>query len=150
MGEGIGFEFFKKLKSLPNVRIYSSIIDGKNLYKNINCLAVAIIAGTLGLEAAMERVPVFIFGRPIFYVAECFIKPKNFTEFFQIVMAIIRNQYKFDENSLYAILQALQDSASYADVDLTKAKNWLELGYMGNFATANYIHDEYINSIVSR
>jgi hypothetical protein len=131
------------VQSLPNVRLYGTGISAESMYCNSNCLAVAVISGTVGLEAALKRKPVFVFGRPIYHRADCFIKPKSFEEFFLHVRKIMNGEYKFDEPALYAILQAMKDSVHEADVDFTKARSWLEFSYLGNANMSKFINQQY-------
>ena len=144
VGLGLDYTFYKRLKSLPNVRLYGTAVTAESLYSRPNCLAVAVIAGTVGLEAALKRKPVFVFGRPIYYQADCFIKPQSFDGFFLTLKQIMRGDYHFDEEALYAILQALKDSVVMADVDFAKAGNWYELSRLGTVNTAKVINEYYL------
>jgi Capsule polysaccharide biosynthesis protein len=143
MGLGLDYYFYKRLQSLPNVRLYGTRISAEAMYCDSNCLGVAVIAGTVGLEAAIKKIPVFVFGRPIYHAGDCFIKPKNFDDFFLTLKTIMNKEYSFNKTALYAILQALKESVIQAEVDFTKARNWLELGYLGNANTVMFINQQY-------
>ncbi len=143
MGLGLDYGFYRRVQALPNVRLYDASISAESMYCDSNCLAVAVIIGTVGLEAAIKKIPVFVFGRPIYHAGDCFIKPKNFDDFFLALKTIINKEYSFNETALYAILQALKESVIPAEVDFTKARNWLELGYLGNANTAMFINQQY-------
>lgn len=143
IGLGLDYHFYKRVQSLPNVRLYGTSISAELMYRDPNCLAIAVISGTVGLEAALQKLPVFVFGHPIYYAADCFIRPKDFDDFFQILKTIISKKFKFNEPALYAMLQALKEATVQADVDFTKARSWLELGYLGNAATAIFINQKY-------
>ncbi len=143
VGLGLDYDFYRRVLSLPNVRLFGGSYAADRLYTHPNCVAVAVIAGTVGLEAAIRRVPVFVFGRPIFHRGDCFIKPADFAEFFAAVMRILGAEYRFDEAALYAMLQALKDAVVEADVDLGAARSWLELGFLGNANTKMFIHQQY-------
>lgn len=144
IGLGLDYQFYKKLKSLPNVRLYGTQISAETMYKDPNCLAITVISGTVGLEAALHKLPVFVFGNAIYNAADCFIKSKDFDDFFRILGSIINKEFRFDESALYAMLQALKDGAIQADVDFTKARSWLELSYLCNVTTAKFIEHQYL------
>lgn len=144
IGLGLDYQFYRRLKSLPNVRLYGTSISAESMYKDPNCLATAVISGTVGLEAALHKLPVFVFGQAIYGAADCFIKPKNFDDFFRILGLIVKKEFVFNEPALYAMLQALKDGAVRADVDFSKARNWLELSHMHNATTAKFIDQQYL------
>lgn len=143
MGLGLDYAFYKRVRSLPNVRLYSHAVRAESLYCDLNCLAVVVIAGTVGLEAALKRKPVFVFGRPIYYRGDCFVKPRTFEDFFLELKRIMNGDYKFDEEGLYAILQAMKDAVMEADVDFSKARSWPELSYLVNANLAKLINRQY-------
>jgi hypothetical protein len=144
VGLGLDYAFYKRVQSLPNVRLYGAGVRAESIYSDSNCLAVVVIAGTIGLEAALKRKPVFVFGRPIYHRGDCFIKPQSLEAFFLELKRIMNGEYEFDESALYAILQALKDSIVEADVDYGKAGSWLERGYLGNANTIKLINQQYI------
>jgi len=143
MGLGLDYSFYKRLQSLPNVRLYSASVSAESMYCNSNCLAVTVITGTVGLEAAIKKKPVFIFGRPIYHAAECFVKPKDWDEFFLIIKTIMNKEYSFNEAALYAMLQALKESTIQGEIDFTKARSWFELNSLGNANTIKFINQQY-------
>jgi hypothetical protein len=104
---GPNHAFFSKLMALKNVRIVESFVPASKLYEDPNCLAVVTINGTVGLEAAAQRKPVFVFGRAIYGTADCFIKPANFSEFREVILRINSGNFSFDEKAFSAILMAL-------------------------------------------
>ncbi len=150
MGLGLDYAFYKRVRSLPNVRLYSPAVRAESLYCDPNCLAVVVIAGTIGLEAALKRKPVFVFGRPIYYRGDCFIKSRTFEDFFLELKRIMNGDYKFDEWGLYAILQAMKDAVMETDVAFSKARSWLELSYLVNTNMAKLINRQYGEWAASR
>ena len=72
-----------------------------------------------------------------------FGKPKDFDDFFRILKTIINKEFRFNGQALYAMLQAIKEAAVQGDVDFTKARSWLELGYLINATTAKFIRQEY-------
>lgn len=122
-GLGLDYEFFKKLQTIQNIRIIHKDVNVYNLIERENCLAVVVISGTLGLEASLRRKHVFIFGNIYYDIANCFIKPKSFEDFFLKLKQIIMNQVIFDEKALYSVLKAIDDSVIKTSVDLSKIKN---------------------------
>ena len=150
LGLGLDYDFYRRVLSLPNVRLVSGSVPADTLYRHPGCIAVAVIAGTVGLEAALSHVPVFVFGRPIYHRGDCFTKLAGFDEFFAAVASILRGEYRFNDAALYAMLQALKDAVVEADVDLSSARSWLELGYLGNANTIKFIHRQYQEWIAAR
>ncbi len=132
LGFGLDFGFYRRLTSLPNVRYFKASANLNELLTHKGCLGVAVINGTLGLEAAMTyRKPVFVFGSALYGAGDCFFKPKSFSEFFVQIQSIRSGEFKFDEEALYAILQALDDAVTRSDVDFSQSKNWTEVALGG-------------------
>jgi len=132
VGYGLDYGFYRRLTALPNVRYFRADASIDDLFKHPRCHGVAVINGTVGLEAAMHRKPVFVFGRAPYGVGDCFLKPKSFEEFFAQVQEIRHGSHRFDEEALYAILQALDDAVVKADIDMTCYKSWSELALAMN------------------
>jgi hypothetical protein len=112
---GPAFDFYRKLGALPNVDVIAARVPVEKLLRDKNCIAVATINGTVGLEAAMVGKPVFLFGKVVFGIADCFLKPKSFDEFRDQMMMIYRGEYEFDEGAMWAILAALNSSVWRGD-----------------------------------
>jgi hypothetical protein len=125
-GYNMNHNFYNKLLSIPNVKLIRANENVYNIIANKNCLAVAVLNGTLGLETAFKfKKPVFIFGKADYGVADCFIKPKNWEEFFNWMQKIQKNEWKFDEKAMWAILKAFDESViKVEDVDFTKFEKW--------------------------
>jgi hypothetical protein len=120
---GPGFDFYRKLAALKNVEVISGRAPIKRILSDPNCIAVAIINGTVGLEAAANRKPVFVFGRPIFGVADCFLKPKDFDEFRSQIMSIAKGRFQFNEDAMWSILAALDAVVWHGDKEFALAKS---------------------------
>jgi hypothetical protein len=132
LGFGLDYGFYRRLTSLPNVRYFKASANLHEMLTHRGCLGVAVINGTVGLEAAMiYRKPVFVFGPALYGVGDCFIKPKNYEEFFAAIQTIRRGEFQFDEEALYALLQAFDDAVTRADVDLAATKSWTETAMGG-------------------
>jgi hypothetical protein len=127
LGVGIDYDFYRRLATLPNVRILHASVRLDSLLDHPRFLAVAVINGTVAFEAAMKRKPAFIFGRATFGAADCFFKPADFVEFYAQLLAIIRGEFRFDERALYAMLAAYDASIVHADVDFTACRTAGEL-----------------------
>src|SRR5207248_2167707 len=82
LGNGLNYGFYRRLTALSNVRYYRADAPLKELVSHRRCLGVAVINGTVGLEAAMNRKPVFVFGRALYGAGDCFFKPQSFDEFY--------------------------------------------------------------------
>ena len=117
-GAGLNYDFYRKLAVLPNVRIIKGRSSLNDLMEHPNFLALLSINGTSIIEAAFKRKPVFIFGRSFYGLADCFIKPANYDEFYNALLTIIQGIYEFNEGALYAMLMALDKSVVRADVNL--------------------------------
>ncbi len=117
-GKGLDYNFYCRLSSLPNVRIICGNASLLNLLDHKNFVALISINGTSILEAALKKLPVFIFGRSFYGEADCFFKPKNYEEFYQQLQKILHGEFKFNEHALYAMLMALNKSVVKADVNL--------------------------------
>ena len=115
---GLDYDFYRRLTTLPNVRIIRGDAGLDPFLSHPRCLAVAVINGTVGLDAAMKRKPVFVFGRAYYGVADCFLKPSNFEEFYAQLISIQRGEFQFNERAWYAMLKAFDASIVRADVDL--------------------------------
>lgn len=132
LGFGLDYGFYRRLTSLPNVRYFKASANLHEMLTHRGCLGVAVINGTVGLEAAMTyRKPVFVFGPALYGVGDCFIKPKNYEEFFSTIQNIRAGGYKFDEEALYAVLLAFDDAVTRAGIDLAGTKNWTEFAMGG-------------------
>ena len=145
VGLGLNYDFYRKLATLPNVRLFGKRcpLNAKAIYMDPGCLAVSVISGTIGLEAALELVPVFVFGHPIYGASEYFIKPNNFDEFYTVILSIYRGKYILKQRALYAMLQAQNDSVVKANVNFSKAKGWVETSYLVNVCIAEFINKQF-------
>jgi hypothetical protein len=123
VGLGLDYDFYRRIATLPNVRMFASTARLDKLIDHPRCIAVAVLSGTVALDAAIKRKPVFIFGRAIFAAANCFLKPSNFDEFYTQLLAIIRGEFQFDDQALYAMFNALDASVVRADVDFQTCVN---------------------------
>jgi len=129
-GYDINHNFYNKLLSINNIRL---IHKNENVYKIIehkNCLGVAVLNGTLGLETVFKfRKPVFVFGSADYSVADCFIKPDNWDDFFHKVQLIQKNKFVFNEQAMWSILKAFDESIiSDNDYDINKYNTWEDWG----------------------
>lgn len=131
---GPGFDFYRKLAALPNVDVLDASAPLNAILRDEHCLAVAAINGTVGLEAAINRKPVFIFGRAIYGVAECFYKPRNFDEFRTQMLAVFRGQFEFNEGAMLSILAALDAAVWRGDNDFALAPT-IEQAMLNSFST---------------
>ena len=130
IGAGLDYGFYRRLTALPNVRYIRADASISGFLEHKRCLGVAVINGTVGLEAAMmHRHAVFVFGRPLYGAAECFIKPASFEEFFNQLQKRRLGRFQFDDIALYSMLHALDDTVVRAPVDLRVFKTWTDYAY---------------------
>jgi hypothetical protein len=139
LGDGLDYDFYRRLGTLPNVRIFCASAPIDRLLNHASFLAVIGISGTVCLDAAIKRKPVFIFGRPPFAKADCFLKPANFEDFCRQVMSIQRGEFVFDEQALYAMLKALDASVVRADVDLATCSNQTKMATSFTKIMCNFV-----------
>lgn len=118
VGAGLDLNFYKKLNSLPNVRIIRGKCSLSELLDHPKFIALVSLNGTSIIEAAFKRRPVFIFGRSFYGKADCFFRPGNYEEFYMQLGTVMRGEYQFNERALYAMLMALDKSVVKADVDM--------------------------------
>jgi hypothetical protein len=131
---GPGFDFYRKLGTLQNVDVIDASAPLTEILRDERCLAVAAINGTVGLEAAINRKPVFIFGRAIYGIADCFFKPKSYEEFGRQMLAILRGEFEWDEGAILSILAALNASVWRGNNDFALADN-AEQASLRSFST---------------
>jgi hypothetical protein len=117
-GAGLDLNFYLRLNALPNVRIVKGKSSLSKLTEHPGFIALVSLNGTAIIETAFKRRPVFIFGRSFYGLADCFLKPKNFDEFYELLNFIMRGNFKFDDQALYAMLMALDKSIVRADINL--------------------------------
>ena len=123
LGLGLNYEFYRRLTALPNVRIMNKSANLNAMLDHPRFLAVALLAGTSALDAALKRKPVFVFGHTYYSKADCFIKPLDFRDFFNQLMLIMRGKFEFNHRALNAMLGALDKSVVRADIDLLAHDN---------------------------
>lgn len=136
---GPNFDFFNKLAALPNVQVIDAKVSALSILDDQRCVAVATINSTVGLEAAIKHKPVFVFGRAIYGVADCFLKPENFTEFEKQILSIIQGHYSFDELALYSILAAMDKSVWHGEENFLIKKTVLEYALSCGIVYEKYI-----------
>lgn len=127
VGLGLDFGFYRRLATLPNVRIFDKRAKLDTMLEHPRFLALAILAGTSALDTALKRKPVFVFGETYYSIADCFIKPTSFRDFFIQLTSIMQGKFEFNDRALNAILGALDKSVVRADVDLISHDNPLDL-----------------------
>jgi len=118
LGLGLDYNFYRRLKVLPNVRVFDRKASLNDMLEHSRFLAIAILAGTSALDAVLKRKPTFVFGSTYYSVADCFFKPSNFQDFFDQLVSIMEGKFEFNERALNALLGALDKSIVRADVDL--------------------------------
>jgi hypothetical protein len=123
LGLGLDYGFYRRLATLPNVRIVDASVKLASLLDNKNFIALTILAGTSALDAALKRKPVIVFGTTYYSIADCFIKPKDFQDFFIQIKNIMEGEFVFNERGLNALLGALEKSVVRAKIDLLAHDN---------------------------
>jgi hypothetical protein len=141
IGLMLNYDFYKKLLTLPNVRYFPPSVRSESLIEPQECLAVAVINGTVGLEAAMKQKPVYVFGNAVYKAADCFIKPLSYKEFSSHFLKVVKGEFKFNQKALDSMLMALISSVYRCSVDFGQIKTWQESSF------ASYpMHNDYIKS----
>ena len=126
-GLGLNYDFYRRLTVLPNVRIVHGRGSLDRLLDHPQFLAVAVINGTVGLDAARKRKPVFLFGRALYGAGDCFLKPADMQEFQAQLRSIMHGEFRFNERALYALLKGMDASIVRADVDFLACKTATEV-----------------------
>ena len=139
IGMGLGYDFYRRLATLPNVRILLACANLSNLLDSPSCLGVAVIAGTMGLEAALKRKAVFVFGNTIYSIADCFIKPRDWDDFFFLVKQISDGVFIFNEAALYAILGALDKCVVRGSIDFAECNTSWEMDLASKKVLRNFL-----------
>lgn len=88
---------YKKLSSLPNVRIISPDENMRELL--MNCEGIITLTGTAGYEAIIYDKPVFVFGNVFYEIYDFAYKVTSFTEF-QERIRILDQWDKFSSDRL--------------------------------------------------
>ncbi len=141
VGFMLNYDFYKKLLTLPNVRYFPPTVRSESLIEPRECLAVAVINGTVGLEAAMKHKPVYVFGNAVYKAADCFIKPLNFKDFSNHFLKVTRGEFEFNRKALDSILMSLIRSVFRGSVDFGQIKTWEQRSF------ASYsMHNDFIKS----
>lgn len=139
IGIGLDYDFYRRLASLPNVRIVRASASLAAMLDSPDCMGVVVIGGTTGLEAAMKRKAVFVFGNAIYGAADCFIKPKDFDDFFFQVKCIVDGKFVFNETALYAMLQALNECVVRGSIDYSACKTTWEMHVASQHIGRNFL-----------
>jgi len=142
-GLRMSFDFYQKMNSLPNVRIFRSNSNLNELIDHPRCIAVAVLTGTAAIEAAMKRKPVFIFGKSFFSRADCFIKPTDFHDFYRKLEIIIKGRYQCDEKAINAMLAALDKSVVRANIDIAAQTTTTDFASQLSYIWASYVKTEF-------
>ena len=141
LGLMMNYDFYKKLLVLPNVRYFPPSVSSESLIVPENCLAVAVINGTVGLEAAMYQKPTYVFGNAVYKVADCFIKPVDFEEFSMHLLKVLKGKFEFNQKALDSMLMALISTIFRHAVDFGQFETWEERSF-ASFP----MHEDYIKS----
>lgn len=139
---GPGFSFFRSLEALKNVDVIDAGVSTNDMLRDPNCLGVATVNGTVGLEGAFQRKPVFVFGKAIYGVAHCFFKPKTLDEFREQMLLVAKGRFQFDEGAMWAIMAALDGAVWHGNNDYA-LNNTAEEASLGSFSMIEaYIRSE--------
>jgi hypothetical protein len=139
LGLGLDYGFYRRLATLPNVRIFDRKAKLDAMLDHPRFLAMALLAGTSALDTVLKRKPVFVFGRTYYSIADCFIKPSDFRDFFNQLVLIMQGKFEFNDRALNAILGALDKSVVRADIDLLAHDNQTDQVAQYPFIWQSYI-----------
>lgn len=139
LGLGLDYGFYRRLATLPNVRIFDRKANLNAMLDHPRFLAVVILAGTVALDAVLKRKPVFVFGRTFYSIADCFIKPSSFHDFFNQLTLIMQGRFQFNDLALNAIIGALDKSVVRANIDLTAHGNPTDMASQLPFIWRSYV-----------
>lgn len=139
LGLGLDYDFYRRLSTLPNVRIFEKKANLNAMLDHPQFLAMVILAGTAAIDAALKKKPVFVFGRSYYSIADCFIKPSSFHDFFIQLTLIMQGKFQFNGRALNAIIGALDKSIVRADIDLTSHDNSTDMASQLPFIWRSYV-----------
>ena len=125
-GRDIDINFARRACTLHNVSLVPETENIRSFLSDERCIAVATINGSVALEAVMADKPCFLFGRGIFSIADCFLKPKDDQEFFEQMMKILRGQYAIDKVALAAIILSMKRATIPGAPPARTPGTWLE------------------------
>jgi hypothetical protein len=145
LGLGLDYGFYRRLATLPNVRIFDMKVKLDVMLDHPKFLAVALLAGTSALDAALKRKPVFVFGKTYYSKAACFIYPSGFQDFFNQLKSIMQGKFVFNERALNAILGALDKSVVRANIDLLAHESQND-----QVSQLPFIWQSYVNSLINK
>lgn len=139
LGLGLDYDFYRRLTTLPNVRIFGRKANLNAMLDHPRFIAMVILAGTAAIDAALKRKPVFVFGRSYFSIADCFIKPLNWQDFYNQLTLIMQGKFQFNDRALNAIIGALDKSVVRADIDLTAHGNTTDMASQLPYIWRSYV-----------
>jgi hypothetical protein len=139
-GRDLEIGFLQRLCSLHNVSLVPETENIGSFFADPRCLAVATINGSVAIEGVMAGKPAFLFGKGIFAIADCFLKPRTDQEFFDQVMLVKAGNYKVDQCSLAAIMLAIKRDTVQGGRSLREPGSWLEY-YSAMFPAFHRYHE---------
>lgn len=125
-GRDLEIGFLRGLCSLHNVSLVPESEGIDSFLNDEKCLAIATINGSVALDAVSQNKPCFIFGKGIFAIATCFLKPQNDDEFFEQIMSLINGDYSIDKVALAAIILSMKRATLKGGVSLKEQNGWLD------------------------
>jgi hypothetical protein len=125
-GRDIAMSFVRHACALPNVSLVPETESIHTFLNDERCIAMATINGSVALEAVMADKPCFLFGRGIFSIADCFLKPSDDQQFFEQLMAILGGRYAIDKVALAAIILSMKRATLPGAPPSKTPGSWLE------------------------
>jgi hypothetical protein len=125
-GRDLEIGFLKRLCTLPNVSLVRENETIGTFFTDPRCLAIATINGSVAIESMLADKPCFMFGKGLFAIADCFLKPATDQQFFEQTMALVSGKYRIDQRSFAAIVLAMRRGAIKGDRSWAQPASWLE------------------------
>jgi hypothetical protein len=144
LGLGLDYDFYRRLSALPNVRIFDKKSNLNQILESSGFLAMVVLAGTAAIDAALQRKPIFVFGQTYYSIAECFIKPKSFQDFYYQLRSIMQGNFQFHDRALNAMIGALDKSVVRADIDLTSKDNLTDVASQLPYIWRSYVESQML------
>jgi hypothetical protein len=94
---------YKKLQSIPNVKLIGPEVPGRMIIKN--AMGLMTINGTSGFEAVLLNKPVYVFGNSFYDLSDRVTKIKNIRDARASIYESMNNTFTDDEN-LYQFINA--------------------------------------------